>query len=199
MDPTTLTSLREAVEKILQQHPAGLSEHQVLTQLRETDHLPLEILSAGSPLALFRLHFILFHVLYQLRDDYWRTARAQLDISPLNIRLLPYVPARAALSERDALRDYYLDLENLQQTGEDEVNDLLSRFWMQLNGGAERESALRTLGLEPNAKLPAIKLRYRQLVMQNHPDRGGDTQQLQELNAAMAWLAQYHKNQVPGS
>jgi len=193
MDPTLLPSVLKEVEEILQQHPAGLSEYQLLIKLRASNCLPLEMFATGTPLDLFRQHFILFHVLYQLRDDYWRTRRAQLDISPLNIILLPYIPATAALSKSDAVRDYYLDLENLQQTGEEEVLNLLSRFWMQMNGGAEREAALRTLGLDQDADFSAIKLRYRQRVMQHHPDRGGDTEQLQNLNAAMEWLAKYHK------
>ncbi|MCO3066035.1 hypothetical protein FA243_29305, partial [Pseudomonas aeruginosa] len=37
-----------------------------------------------------------------------------------------------------------------------------------------------------------IKLRYRQLVSQHHPDRGGSTARLQSINKAMEILQRYY-------
>ncbi len=190
----TLPILFENVAAILRQHPQGISEYALITRLREAEVLPEELRQTGSTLELFHLHFLLFHTLYQLRDHYWQTETGQLEISPLNIRLLPYVAGETVLATADPLRDYYLDLEQLQTTAEEDVVELLSQFWLRLDGGEERSRALQTLGLQDPVDYATIKTRYRELVMQHHPDRGGDTTLLQQLNAAMEWLARYHAN-----
>jgi DnaJ-class molecular chaperone len=41
--------------------------------------------------------------------------------------------------------------------------------------------------------LATIKQRYRQLVSQHHPDRGGSTSRLQSINLAMEILARYYR------
>ena len=46
--------------------------------------------------------------------------------------------------------------------------------------------------LEGAVDYPAIKLRYRQLVSQHHPDRGGSTARLQSINKAMEILQRYY-------
>lgn len=40
------------------------------------------------------------------------------------------------------------------------------------------------LGLAPNASPDAIKTRYRELAHEHHPDKGGDTERMTEINAA---------------
>ncbi len=40
--------------------------------------------------------------------------------------------------------------------------------------------------------MPIIKYRYRQLVSQHHPDRGGSTSRLQSINLAMEILQRYY-------
>ena len=188
-----LPSLARLVADILQQHPQGLSEYELLGKLRELDALPDETLTATSHLELFQVHFLLFHVLYQLRDEYWKQQKAHLEISPLKIQFLPYRKATTDLSEADPVKEYYQDLSNLEQTDSDDVIELLSRFWMRMEGGEQRRQALQTLGLDDGADFATIKKRYRELAMQHHPDRGGEAGKLQEMNAAMAWLAKYHQ------
>ncbi|VAW86545.1 hypothetical protein MNBD_GAMMA18-476, partial [hydrothermal vent metagenome] len=48
--------------------------------------------------------------------------------------------------------------------------------------------ALSQLGLKAPVTDEQIRRRYKELVMQHHPDRGGNEQQLQALNQAMAVL-----------
>ncbi len=43
-----------------------------------------------------------------------------------------------------------------------------------------------TLGLPPSASVEDIKRKARQLIMQNHPDRGGDAEKAAAINAAKA-------------
>ena len=144
---------------------------------------------------LFRTHFLLFNALYRLRDQLWQQRTHLLQISPLSIRLLPYQTGSAALSERDALRDYYLDMSNLQSTDERDVERLLTSFWTRMQGGEEKQAALELFELsdERTIDLPRIKLRYRQMVSEHHPDRGGSTERLQSINLAMEILQRYYR------
>ena len=52
----------------------------------------------------------------------------------------------------------------------------------------QRQQALTVLGLPPNATSQQIKRRYRTLVKQHHPDRGGDPRQMQKIIAAYELL-----------
>ena len=66
---------------------------------------------------------------------------------------------------------------------------LLRGFQTRAHANQLRDDALRTLGLTDPVHTAVIKKTYRRLVMRHHPDRGGDTQQLQNLNAAMTVLS----------
>ena len=76
---------------------------------------------------------MLFHTLYQLKDQCWRDSGATLQISPLNIMLFKGSDNESQeLAEFDALSEYYLDLDNLKNTSERDVSDLLETFWRTL-------------------------------------------------------------------
>mgnify|MGYP006200033629 CR=1 FL=1 len=101
----------------------------------------------------------------------------------------------ALRAERDELRDYYLDMSNLQGTDERDVERLLTSFWTRMQGGEEKQAALELFELanERTLDLPRIKLRYRQMVSEHHPDRGGSTERLQSINLAMEILERYYR------
>lgn len=186
--------LPEQVLQLLRDAPDGLAEYQLIQQLkqRHSGHIPN--LPLADRLVLFRTHFLLFNALYRLRDRLWREGSHLLQISPLCIRLLPYQAGSAGLSERDGLRDYYLDLDNLKGTDERDVERLLASFWTRMQGGEEKQAALGLFELDDDAPLDLarIKHRYRQLVSQHHPDRGGSTERLQSINKAMEILQRYY-------
>lgn len=179
--------LQQRVWQVLSEHPEGLSEYELLQRLEPepqgngrdfSDHL-----------ALFQTHFLLFHVLYRLRDALHADGRHGLNIDCLNIRLTPYVPAEPGLpSVSDPLRAYYLELDNLYQTGKGDVEELLASFWRRYAARDERARALAVLDLTDPVDAATIKQRFRELVMRHHPDRGGDKDRLQSINAAMAIL-----------
>ncbi len=178
----------ERVADLLQQHPAGLSEHQLLRLLQEAGYFPFLGASPWEPHALFCAHFLLFHALYRLRDRAWERREAQLEIAPLNIRWQRYRATEAALASPDSLREYYLDLSNLEQTSARDVERLLASFWVRFQRQDQRAGALDQLGLSDPVDDATIKRTYRQLAMRHHPDRGGDTARLQALNAAVRVL-----------
>lgn len=193
LDPTL--DLADHLLELLCEAPEGCSEYQLIQRLkaRHSTHIPH--LALADKLVLFRTHFLLFNALYHLRERLWREQAAHLQINPLRVQLQPYRPAKAALSEHDALRDYYLDLQHLRETSEDDVERLLASFWTRMQGGDEKIAALALFELdvlhEP-LNLAVIKRRYRQLVSQHHPDRGGSTTRLQSINLAMEILQRYY-------
>ena len=192
LDPSQ--DLAEQVLQLLQAAPDGLAEYALIQQLkaRHSGHLPN--LPLTDKLVLFRTHFLLFNALYRLRDQLWQAQTHLLEISPLCIRLLPYEPGDTALSERDELRDYYLDMSQLRDTDERDVERLLASFWTRMQGGEEKLAALQLFELDADqpVDMPRIKQRYRQLVSLHHPDRGGSTQRLQSINTAMEILTRYY-------
>ena len=192
LDPNL--DLAEQVLQLLQAAPDGIAEYTLIQQLkdRHSGHVPN--LPLADKLVLFRTHFLLFNALYRLRERLWQEQTHMLEISPLCIRLLPYQPGNAALSERDELRDYYLDMSQLRDTDERDVERLLTSFWTRMQGGEEKQAALELFELanERTLDLPRIKLRYRQMVSAHHPDRGGSTERLQSINLAMEILERYY-------
>jgi hypothetical protein len=188
-----IAALEEVVRAELQRQPRGFSEHELITALRASSCPGIPESLVGDPLLLFRTHFLLFHVLYRLRDRLRAEARGELRIGVLRIAVAPYGPGRAGIAHSDPLRDYYLDLSNLEKTTEEDVVRLLDGFWSRGRAEGDRAEALAVMDLTEPVDLETIKRRYRQLAMRYHPDRGGDTLRLQEINAAMETLSRCYR------
>lgn len=175
------------IERKLQQS-SGLSEYELLKQLREHGYFSFLGAAPAPPHALFCAHFLLYHNLYRLRDRALQRHEGYLQISALDIRFAPIPAAEPALVEVDPLRAYYLALENLAQTTEEDVEALLASFWFCVQNQQTRVSDLQTLGLSEPVSRTEIKQAYKRLAMQHHPDRGGDRQLLQTINQAYSRL-----------
>lgn len=187
--------LAEQLHQLLLAAPAGLGEYQLIQLLKERHSTHIPHLPLTDKLVLFRTHFLLFNALYRLRERLWAAQSGYLQISALNIQLLPYQPGSSELSEHDPLRDYYLDLSQLNDTDEQAVAKLLLSFWTRMHGSEEKQAALELFELEGREQvlnLATIKHRYRQLVSLHHPDRGGNTARLQSINKAMEILERYY-------
>ena len=191
-DYLTLSTL---LRQIFDEHPNGISEYDLLKHLQSQDDTVFNQLNLRSHLTLFQSHFLLFHILYRLRDQLLVDENLALDINPLKIILqAPSVSNANALVEADPLREYYLDLTHLFETSDDDVVNLIASFWSGLKSQEQREFALAELGLKDPVDYPDIKKQYRMLAMQHHPDRGGDTRRLQIINAAMEILEKGYTN-----
>ncbi|HTN30697.1 MAG TPA: DNA-J related domain-containing protein [Pseudomonas sp.] len=196
VDAFPATDLSDTLLRLLRAMPGGSSEYQLIQTLRADGNPHLSQRSLQDPLVLFRTHFLVFNALYRLREQLWQEQAGHLEISPLSIRLLPYQTGSQGLSESDPLRDYYLDMNQLHATTETEVEQLLDSFWKRLDSGDDQtRDALRLFELEqePTLNLARIRLRYRQLVSRHHPDRGGSTEHLQSINAAMEILERHYR------
>jgi len=201
MNNNQLLLLENKVYLALQQFPEGIKEFDLIRYLREEDAELLPQGQLSDSLTLFQTHFLLFHILYRLRDELRHSKDYELEINALNIQLQPYQDTSQTFSQEikqilihhDPLRDYYLNLKNLQETGQDDVEQLLTKFWTKLSSGEERLQALQVLELEDGIDYISIKQQYRRLAMQHHPDRGGDEYQLQIINAAKEVLDRYYR------
>ncbi len=189
MKPQGLTELESRLRTLLTAHPQGISEHALLKWLREDCPALFPAQLFADNLALYRAHFLLFHVLYRLRDTLLGERAGLLEIDVLRVRLLPYEAAQdGALTAPDPLAAHYRDLGNMHQTTAADVASLLGDFWGRYYANSQRGEALAQLGLSDPVSAEDIRRRYRELAMTHHPDRGGDAQCFQRLQQAMAVL-----------
>lgn len=194
MSPTAPDhSLLSAVLDGVREQSQGQTEHALLRRLAEFDVAPFAGARLDQPLELFRAHFLLFHCLYRLRDQLVNQGE-WLRIHCLEIALVPLerdpdtAGGERSLAEADPLRSYYLDLGNLESMDAATVEAMLSDFWRRLDGSGRRREALRVLGLDDEADEQTVRQQYRRLAQRHHPDKGGDTETLQQINEAMMVL-----------
>jgi len=186
----SIEELGQRLFSLLQAQPEPISEYDLIQQLREQSLFDIadgDLLSSDS-LVMFRIHFTTYHALYRLRDRLRDEQKNDLELSPVGIRLTDYLQGEAGLVEHDPLYDYYMDLVNLEQTQTEDVDEMLTRFWLRLDNSERRVEALKELQLEDPVNEMEIRQQYRRLAMKHHPDRGGDKEKLQRINAAMSVL-----------
>ena len=171
----------------LENHPKGIGEYDLMTNLKSLGYFDF-LSQPALPHELFQAHFFLFHSLHLLSNTLLEQKLYLLSIHTLKIQLLPYQEGENTLQVDDKLKAYYLDLNNLENTTEDDVYNMLASFWSKFNRFDSREEALAELGLSDPVDDKTIKKEYRRLAMQHHPDRGGDTETLQKINDALALL-----------
>lgn len=176
--------LMEAVDTLLTDTPAGLSEYELIQALDRHYPALFPKPNLGDPLLLFQHHFVLMHLLYRLQQDSTQKAR-RLSISPLRIQWLAATGSDGqAVNPNPSLAAYYLDFNNLTKEDGHSVERLLQGFWRRLLGAEQEPEALTTLGLDASASFSDIKARYRQLANAHHPDKGGDAVEFGRIQQA---------------
>ena len=176
-----------ALQVELENQPEGVGEYDLMQSLKKQGYFDF-LSEPALPHELFQAHFILFHSLYLLSNTALYEKQYLLDIHTLKIQLLPYQQGDNDLQVDNKLKEYYLDFNNLENTSEEDVYDMLTSFWNKYNRFDNREAALLELGLKDPVDDKIVKQEYRRLIMQHHPDRGGDTEKLQKLNDAIKSL-----------
>ncbi len=190
MDRQALETFYSLLHSMLAARPEGMAEHELLQALQDED-IPLFVENdRHDSLEIFQRHFLLFHLLYGLRDRLRAEKGGDIAIHCLQIVLLPQpVAAADGLPElHDPLRDYYLDLDQLQGIERSDVEAMLDRFWGLYASYVQRDEALAVFGLEQGADREMVKQRYRELVRQHHPDCGGDPERFREVKDAAVQL-----------
>lgn len=184
MPDDDLQLLQAMIASYLDDHP-GCSEHDLINWLRSPEQGFFNADALSDSLLLFRTHFLVMHCLYRLRNQWLESNTCWLEISPLSITKQPLVTGtdNQALAETDALAAYYLNLDELA-TSRDAVDALLQDFWERLLLPRDRMEDLAVLGLDNNASADIVRLTYRRLANEHHPDKGGDAERFRQINAA---------------
>ena len=180
----SLDILTNAISILLETSSGFISEYELIKQL---NHQGLHLPTSGSSLSLFRSHFLVYHVLYQLQNRYWENTQQFLEISALKIQLHERITNQnhslSLFSDDEKLRSYYLNLQNIDNENNESVDDLLNQFWEKVVKGSISEcdlkKALALFEIEMPLTLKKVKERYRQLAMLHHPERGGCAEKFQ--------------------
>jgi len=146
-----------------------------------------------DPLALFRGHFLLFHLLYRLQEKWQNEAKGLLCIHTLEICLQPNRKSLEntafALTEADEIKRYYLDYNTFLTTQAQDVVNLIEQFWQSF--GSQPSQSLRYSDAEITEAKQCLKIstpldvqtgsqvvmkQFRKLSQTHHPDKGGDAE-----------------------
>jgi hypothetical protein len=144
-------------------------------------------------LSLYKKHFKLFNMLYQIDQQLAQTG-SRLSLSPLKIELLDVALGKCELSEPDKLREFYLDSDNLLLS-ELEIDKMLLEFWSKYHARLDVSDDLELMGIDQQADITRtlIKRKYTQLAFKLHPDQGGEATQFRKLQTAYQRLKQLYK------
>lgn len=198
----------------------GVSEYELIEILKKAPYHFFDDASLREPLMLFKTHFIVFHALYQLKRRWIEQGEGVLDIHTLNIKLNQesahsdknsthgdnYKDKESqgkvgAITEADALAEYYLDWGNFEKADRKSVDALLNAFWHRMASGNahtfEQEDiadAHVVLGLpqDEHVSLSVLKRVYKKALQLVHPDKGGTQQEAQDVIHAYQLLLGYY-------
>ena len=183
--------LVRAIDHILTDHPEGIREYDLMQKLdSDFPHLyPKPDLS--DRLLLFQHHFYLKHSLYLLQNQLSTEGRWYLEIGTILIikRLSPHSNT-SAIAEHDPLKDYYLDLSNLNKETSESVEALINGFWKAMTQLQHQPEAFQVLGLTGEETPEEQKQRYKKLVQTHHPDKGGDDSTFRNIQQAWEKIKQ---------
>ena len=205
----------------------GVSEYELIEILKKAPYHFFDDASLREPLMLFKTHFIVFHALYQLKRRWIEQGEGVLDIHSLNIKLNQesahsdhnsahseknsthgdnYKDKESqdkvgAITEADALAEYYLDWGNFEKADRKSVDALLNAFWHRMASGNahtfEQEDiadahALLGLPQDEHVSLSVLKRVYKKALQLVHPDKGGTQQEAQDVIHAYQLLLGYY-------
>ena len=205
----------------------GVSEYELIEILKKAPYHFFDDASLREPLMLFKTHFIVFHALYQLKRRWIEQGEGVLDIHTLNIKLNQesahsdhnsahsdknsthgdnYKDKESqdkvgAITEADALAEYYLDWGNFEKADRESVDALLNAFWQRMASGnahtfdqEDIADAHALLGLpqDEHVSLSVLKRVYKKALQLVHPDKGGTQQEAQDVIHAYQLLLGYY-------
>lgn len=205
----------------------GVSEYELIEILKKAPYHFFDDASLREPLMLFKTHFIVFHALYKLKRRWIEQGERVLDIHTLNIKLNQesahsdhnsahsdknsthgdnYKDKESqdkvgAITEADALAEYYLDWGNFEKADRKSVDALLNAFWHRMASGNahtfEQEDiadahALLGLPQDEHVSLSVLKRVYKKALQLVHPDKGGTQQEAQDVIHAYQLLLGYY-------
>lgn len=189
---TLLTQLESELESLLLRRYGEISEQQLfqLLQLKKISTL------TDSQLALFQLHFVLYHLLYRIAKRWAETETAYLEIGLARVKILPWQNDLLCLS--DSKQAYYSDWSNYWRMTPLALSERLTQFWQfyQKRYGEKAivelsdDDALSLLQLSWPCSVSELKKAFRKASLLHHPDRGGDKQRFVRISLAYRKILQ---------
>lgn len=189
----------------------GITEYALIELLKKPPYQLFDEDALRDPLMLFKMHFILFHALYQLRQYWIEQNEGVLEIHALGIKLNPLNERHltqsndglgvTTLENPDPLAAYYLNWENFEEADRDTVDNLLNAFWEKMlkgdtvtytQGDIEKAHALLGLSLNEPITLLQLKRVYKRSLQSAHPDKGGTQQDARAVIHAYQTLSRYY-------
>ncbi|MCU4675758.1 DnaJ domain-containing protein [Catenovulum sp. 2E275] len=173
----------------------SFSEIELIRQLQNPPYQLLPCYKLDDTLALFQVHFILYHSLYQLKQN-CAVHGIDLEIGLAKIKIVPRAEQQSLsqVTRQDELQTYYLDLNHLINTETETVNQMLDDFWAQVTQPqftpTEVNQAHHILQTSPQNDQQTIKSAYKRLCHLHHPDKGGKVADLQQINWAYRVIKQ---------
>lgn len=167
----------------------------------------------ADPLTLYQRHFLLFHLLYQMKDLFHQEGRYMfvhfmrtfLTDYPPPGRCRFYYPLNGQFCGKfandgdycrfhrdkvgdDALailsdRYFYLDKTNFYALDADTIKAFITGTWEILNNYDDYQRSFKILNLPLSSDMSMVKKRFRCLAKQHHPD-SGDGGRFHEINRA---------------
>ncbi len=177
-----VAALQQSVRRILLDRSCGISEYELIKEVAALGLLE-HCSRQPAAVALFQKHFLIMHVLYRLQDEFALLGKS-LRIDPLSIGIQDRndsVGSEVAAAPSAPLRRYYLDMDNFNEAGEEDILALLAEFWRHYAAWESVDDAYAILGLDRNAGWSEIQTAYRRQIKQAHPDRGGDATRFREI------------------
>lgn len=196
--------MKQAISEILLTQVQPLSEFELIRILQNEPYELLSERALRGSLSLFQTHFLLFHCLYVLREQWRGEGFSDLRIEPLAIELQPLADGHnKGLLSTDPLAEYYLDISHLKETSGDDVEALLDGFWRRFSNDVvtvsadERSQAMMIMDVQTMPENERqLKRLYRQQVHHKHPDKGGSSDAMQSLQWAYGVLRQVLQNGI---
>lgn len=187
--------LVEISRQFLSEQKEPVSERDLLIEL--TRHGMFDGLGKSSAIIKqFQKHFLTMHALYRLQERLEDT-QYRLHIRPEAIILEDLNAPEQSTAELDeeeqaaiaeaeendeALRDYYLDLNQLKLYN-GSVGSTPDDYKRRYNSSQHKDS-YAALDLNAGANWVAVQSAYRQKAVQCHPDKGGNAQDFQRVRDA---------------
>lgn len=194
------TRICGALEIILERNNSPLKEYDLLKELSSDRFSIFPLDALRDTHKLYQIHFLTFHCLHQLQARYLQQKKYHLHIHTLRIQRIRYQSRHNMLPtlEHDSTSDYYLDLNNLINTSQEDVQNLLNTFWDAYIDWSSIKNSLAILEININRieeiEMTDVKRNYKKLALLHHPDRGGSHEKIIEINRAYKQIKQFLKH-----
>ncbi|WP_423187149.1 DNA-J related domain-containing protein [Alishewanella sp. d11] len=186
LNAQVLEQLEQQLETLLLRRYGEITEQQLLSLLQLKPFHGV----TDSQLALFQLHFVLYHLLYRIAERWAQTETAYLEIGLARVKISPWQNTLPQLTDNKGA--YYADWRNYWRMTPLALTERLTQFWQfyQKRYGTltpinlSDEEALAILQLDWPCSLVELKKAFRKQSLKYHPDRGGDKQSFIRLSLA---------------